>query len=234
MVGKVPGGFDGFSPKTLDFLRDLKANNNKVWFEAHRGDYQKHLMEPLRNLVTDLGEFMLSIDPYFEITPAVNKTISRIYRDTRFSKDKSPYKSRMWIAFKRQSENWKDAPAYFFEISPDSYCYGMGFYQAAKDTMDRLREKIDKAADEFLKAIAFYSTQKVFVLAGEKYKRLLDENKPVEIQEWYQRRNLYLICNRKIDDCLFSRELVEDLITGYSLIAALYNYLWKIKSKKEL
>ena len=156
-----------------------------------------------------------------------------MYRDTRFSKDKSPYKSSMWIAFKRHSENWKDAPAYFFEISPDSYRYGMGFYQAAKDTMDRLREKIDKTPDEFLRAISFYSKQKAFELAGEKYKRLLDKNKPVEIQEWYQRRNLYLVCNRKIDDCLFSRELVDDLISGYSLIAPLYNYLWKIKSEKE-
>ena len=231
MVRRAQGKFNGFSPETLDFLRDLRANNNKVWFEAHRQDYLEYLLEPLQNLVMDLGEFMLSIDPYFEITPTVDKTISRIYRDTRFSKDKSPYKCRMWIAFKRPTKDWKDAPAYFFEFSPDSYRYGIGFYQASKDTMDRLREKIDRTSDEFLKAISFYSTQKIFVLEGEKYKRLLDEKKPEEIQDWYQRKDLYLVCNRKIDNCFFSRKLVDDLISGYSLIAPLYLYLWKVKSK---
>ena len=231
MVGKAPGVFNGFSANTLDFLRNLKVNNNKAWFEVHRQDYQEYLLEPLRNLVTDLGEFMLSIDPYFEITPAVDKTISRIYRDTRFSKDKSPYKSRMWVTFKRPIKDWKEAPAYFFEITPDSYRYGMGFYQASRDTMDRLREKIDKTPGEFLKVISFYSSQRVFVVEGEKYKRLLDENKPAEIQEWYQRKNFYLVCNRKVDNRLFNRNLAGDLISGYSLVAPFYRYLWKIKSK---
>lgn len=91
--------FNGFSPATLNFLRNLKANNNKLWFENNRQDYQTLLMKPLRNLVIDIGPFMLSIDPYFEVLPAINKTISRIYRDTRFSKDKTPYKTSMWINF---------------------------------------------------------------------------------------------------------------------------------------
>ncbi|MBL7073807.1 DUF2461 domain-containing protein [candidate division KSB1 bacterium] len=223
--------FYGFSPKTSDFLKNLKVNNNKVWFESHRQNYQKYLLEPLRNLVVDIGEFMLTIDPYFEISPAVNKTISRIYRDTRFSKQKSLYKTTMWITFKRPNKDWKDAPAYFFEISPDSYRYGMGFYSASKDTMDRFREMIDKKPKEFLKAISFYSKQRVFVVEGEKYRRILDDNKPEEIQNWYQRRNLYLVCNRKIDNCLFSRELVGDLMFGFGLVSPFYHYLWKLKLK---
>jgi hypothetical protein len=55
--------------------------------------------------------FMLSIDPYFDVHPAINRTISKIYRDTRFSNDKSPFKTTMWITFKRPEKNWKDAPA---------------------------------------------------------------------------------------------------------------------------
>lgn len=92
--------FSGFSPKTLKFLRGLKTNNNKAWFQAHRADYEKYVLQPLRDLVIDLGDFMLDIDPFFEITPSVNKTISRIYRDTRFSKDKSPFRSTVWFTFK--------------------------------------------------------------------------------------------------------------------------------------
>lgn len=139
MIDKKWHGFKGFSQESLDFLGNLKANNNRMWYEANRQVYINCLLEPLQNLVVDIGAFMLTIDPYLEVTPAIDKTISRIYRDTRFSRDKSPYKSTMWITFKRPNKEWKDAPAFFFEISPDSYRYGMGFYSAGKKTMDRFR-----------------------------------------------------------------------------------------------
>ena len=221
--------FRGFSPKTLKFLRSLKAYNNKTWFQAHRADYEEYVLQPLRDMVTDLGDFMLDIDPYFEISPAVNKTISRIYRDTRFSKDKSPFRSTVWFTFKNQKKDWTThVCGYFFELSIDSYRYGMGFYNAAPVIMSRFREMIDDNPKEFLKAISFFDKQKTFVLEGENYKRIIDKTKPEKIQEWYQRRNMYLVCNRKIDDVLFSNKLVDDLATGFNLIAPFYHYLQKI------
>ena len=113
--------FKGFSLQTLDFLQTNKVKNNKSWFEENKHIYKQFLLEPLQNLVTDLSEVMLSIDPVFETKPAINKTISKIYRDTRFSKDKSLFKKVMWIVFKQPTKEWKDAPCYFFEISPNGY-----------------------------------------------------------------------------------------------------------------
>ena len=224
--------FPGFSQKTLEFLTDLSENNNKIWFEEHRYDYNEYLMKPLRNLVIDLGEFMLAaIDPYLDVNPAINRTISKIYRDIRFSNDKSPFKSTMWITFKRPNKDWKDEPTYFFEISPAFYRYGMGFYCASKDTMDKFREVMDKKPKEFMKSISFLSKQNTFVLEGGKYKRLIDKNKPEEIQQWYQRRNLYLVCNRPIEKRLFSRKLIDDLISGFEIIAPFYHFLWNIKGR---
>jgi len=221
--------FKGFSRKTLKFLRDLMTNNNKTWVENHRYDYEEFVLGPLRDLVTDLGDFMLDIDPRFEITPAVNKTISRIYRDTRFSKDKSPFRSTVWITFKNQNKDWTTRVCgYFFELSVNSYRYGMGFYDAAPAIMSRFREMIDNNPKEFLKAISFFDKQKTFVLEGEKYKRIIDKTKPEKIQHWYQRKNMYLVCNRKIDNTLFSSKLVDDLVFGFNTIAPFYHYLQKI------
>jgi len=218
--------FKGFSPQTLRFLRGLKANNDKSWFEAHRADYEQYVLGPLRDLVTDLGDCMLDIDPRFEITPAVNRTISRIYRDTRFSKDKSPFRSTVWITFKNQNKDWTTRVCgYFFELSVSAYRYGMGFYNAAPAIMSIFRQQIDENPEEFLKAISFFSKQKAFVLEGEKYKRIIDKNKPGAIQDWYQRRNMYLVCNREIDDKLFSSELADDLAHGFGLISPFYRYL---------
>ncbi len=221
--------FNGFPVETLRFLSDLRLNNNKPWFEAHKGEYERFVLEPLQNLVMDIGPFMLTIDPDFEARPRVDKTISRIYRDTRFSHDKSPYKSCMWLTFKRPIKDWKDAPAYFLEITPDSYRYGMGFYSASKETMDRLRKASDGKPKEFMKAVSFYSKQQDFVVEGEKYKRVLNSGIPKDLQEWYQRKNLYLVCNREIDESFFSKELAEDLNSGFKLLAPFYQYLCRLK-----
>ena len=84
---------------------------------------------------------MRSIDPEIEVAPG--RAVSRVFRDTRFSKDKSPYKTSHWITFKRPRKNWQNFPAFFFEISPDTYRYGMGFFSADRATMDRFREGLE-------------------------------------------------------------------------------------------
>lgn len=221
--------FNGFYLDTLKFLKSLEANNNKQWFEKHRSDYEHFILEPLRSLVNDLSESMLKIDPRFETAPAVNKTISRIYRDTRFSGDKSPYRSNFWIVFKRQKKEWStQGCAYFFEVFKDHYHYGMGFYDAAPAIMSKFRELIDENPKEFLKAVAFYPKQKIFKLEGETYKRIINKNQPKEIQIWYQRKSMYLVCDRKINKTLFSRKLLTELKQGFKMISPIYLYLQKV------
>lgn len=223
--------FTGFSPGMLDFLVTLKENNSKTWYVEHKVDYQEQVLYPMQCFVAEVGQFMLEIDPDLEVTPAVNKTISRIYRDTRFSKDKSLYKDRVWVTFKRQMPDWCDTPVYYFEVGPDFYRYGMGYYSAAKGTMDSLREKITAKPEEFLQAIAFFHTpDNQFELEGEMYKRDLVPGQPDEIREWYQRKNFYLACNRPIEDRLFQRELLADVKAGFLMLKPLYQYLWKLQS----
>ncbi len=223
--------FTGFSEETLSFLKSLQANNNKEWFEKHKEDYNQYLLNPLKRLVAELSEFMLTIDPFFEVSPAINRTISRIHRDTRFTKDKSPYKSTSWITFKRPKKDWKDSPAYFFELSNNSYRFGMGLYSASPSTMGLFRERIDEKPNEFNKIITYYEKQDTFHIEGEKYVRIIDKSKPKKVLDWYQRKNLYLVCNRNIDDLLFSKKLVNDLSSSFSLLEPLYKYLLRVREK---
>src|SRR6266567_1877273 len=159
------GAFTGFTPECPAFFRNLAANNTKPWFEAHRQEYEEYLLEPLKALVTELAGFMLAIDQDLVTIPG--RVVSRIHRDTRFSRDKSPYKTTMWLTFKRPLKEWRDSPAFFFEIAPAFYRYGMGFDGASKDTMDRLREVIDRRPDEFRQAVAFLAEEGRFVPEGE-------------------------------------------------------------------
>jgi uncharacterized protein (TIGR02453 family) len=224
--------FTGFKKEAISFLRELKKNNNKAWFHAHKDEYVEYLLDPLKDLVADLSGYMLTIDPVFNVTPAVNKTISPPTRDTRYSRDKSPYKTKMWISFMRSKKGWQTHPTYYFKICIDSYEYGMGFYNASAATMRIFREMIDTNPNDFLKAVSFFKKQDTFALEGEKYKRIIDASKPDDIQEWYQRKNFYLVCNKKVVDALFSARLVDDIISGFKMTVPLYNYLWRVIARQ--
>jgi hypothetical protein len=104
----------------------------------------------------------------------------------------------------------------------------MGFYDAAPTIMSKFREMIDENPKEFNKAISFFAKQHTFVLEGDKYKRIIDKSKSEKIQTWYQRKSMYLVCNRKIDKTLFSRKLINDLKHDFNMLAPLYQYLQKV------
>jgi len=234
MTEETLTAFDGFSKKSLTFLRNVRGKNSKPWFEAHRPVYEKQLMQPMRTLVGVLSIPMMTIDPDFETRPAVNRTISRIYRDTRFSKDKSLFRDSMWLTFKRPSKQWMNAPGFFFEITPRMYRWGMGFYEAKRDTMDKMRADIDNNPKEFRKVTAFYGKSNPYVLAGELYKRKMGPGHPEKIEDWYQRKSFYLTSEHKPDNLLFSPDLVDRLVVDFMMLKPLYQYLMALRAKKPL
>lgn len=212
------------SRRSVSFLRDLRENNNKGWFEAHRDEYREHLLEPLQEIVERIGGFMLAIDPALEVSP--RRAVSRIHRDTRFSRDKSPYRTSLWVTFKRPRKEWINAPSFFFEISAESYRYGMGFYSADRTTIDRLRESAARKPAAFRDAIAFQSGSE-FAIEGDRYRKPPPAGIPEELAEWLWRKNLYVACNRPVDDRLFT-SITGDLAAGYATLVPLYEYLRKV------
>jgi len=221
--------FSGFSEETVLFLMELAVNNNKGWFDENRDRYKEVLRKPMEELSIGLGTLMLSIDPLLEVNPG--RTISRINRDTRFSKDKSPYRANMWIAFKREYLDWKEEPVYFFEIFPDYYRFGMGFYSIPKETLYTLRSMIEEGDKEFMKIYSLCKKQSLFQMEGECYKRKINQNLPEELNEWYQRKEIYFTHNRKIDKKLFSKELVEDITDGFKLLAPVYDFFVDLRAR---
>ena len=229
MTHKTHGPFTGFTPDTLDFLQSLAANNNREWFEAHKEEYQLVLQEPLRRLAGALAAPLMAIDDNLIVEP--RRVVSRIYRDTRFSRNKSPYKTNMWLTFKRPLSDWQDAPSFFFELSAETWRYGMGFYSASKETMDRMRQQIERKPAEFQRSIAFLAKQDRFVVEGEHYKRLINPSVPEHLRPWHQRKTLYLVCNRQSDRQLYSKDLVSELITGFNQLEPLYHTFSKLRIK---
>jgi uncharacterized protein (TIGR02453 family) len=217
--------FSGFPKESIEFFKNLRDNNNKIWFNEHKPEYKLLIEEPFKELVSALSPTMLEIDPEFEVEPKVGKTISRIYRDVRFSKDKSPYRSNMWLSFKLSHQNWKEFPGYFFDLSIDHFMFGMGCYQATKPTMDNLRAMIDEEPDYLRENLAFIREETDFEIKGEMYKKILNPNAPEDLKDLYQMKNLYLMSESPMDEIIFNGEIADLLISEFEKTANFYNLL---------
>jgi uncharacterized protein (TIGR02453 family) len=214
-----------FTPRTTAFLKGLRAHNSKAWFEPHRHEYETDLLEPLKRLAAELAPLMVSLDVSFEVTPA--KTISRIYRDIRFTKDKSPYRDNAWLTWKGSSQEWQDRPVFFFEITPELYRWGMGFYNASRPTMDKIRHRMETHPLEWIQYLSIFYKLGITV-EGEDYKKALPGKIPEKLRPWFQKKNFYLPATHKINPKLFSFGLADEIIEAFSELAPVYQALWKI------
>lgn len=138
-------GFEGFSAGTLAFLTDLATHNDRAWFAENRARYESELLDRQKAFVDAVGAAFADIDPRVQCVPAVNRSIFRINRDLRFSRDKSPYKTHsdvfFWIGDDRRS-----APGYFLRIIPEGLWVGCGAHSLAPEQLARLRGAIVAAA----------------------------------------------------------------------------------------
>lgn len=223
------GDFKGFDSGAITFLRDLEAHNNKPWFEANRSRYEEFLFGPMKQMVNEMGTFMCSIDPEIDVTPVTNKTISRIFRDTRYSKNKAPMKTFTSIKFKRRRKDWKDCPTFVFGFSSTGYYYGMGFFCATPKTMGAFRDVVDADEKGFMKLAKKFEAQSEFIKKGDNYKRLFDKDKNPKILDWYQKKNLFFLAQKPINDTFFDENIVREIASGFESLQELYAFLWKTK-----
>jgi uncharacterized protein (TIGR02453 family) len=222
MIGN--DAFKGFSQETLSFLEGLTAHNDRDWFTSHKSDYEMHLLTPTRQLVTALVPTISAIDPEIH-TDLRSGVLSRIYRDTRFSKDKSPYRINQWLTFKYRTKDWATRPAFFMEFGINHYRYGMGFYSATASTMAAIRAHIQEQPRLFLAAME-KSHSVGYALEGDIYKKPhIPQNQPADIQNWYMRKNVYLVRTKSMDEVFFSPSLVEELKIGFEAAMPLYHFL---------
>lgn len=220
--------FSGFSSDTIDFLNELRFNNNKEWMEENRQRYKTVLKEPMDNFAYIMNKELMTINKELNTIPVV----SRINRDIRFSKNKAPYKDCKWVVFKSISDKqWQDRPVYFFELGPNGYNYGMGFYESKPKFMQNFRKKVDANTAEFETLIKNLKHQGSFTLDGEFYKRKLADDKSEEVMNWYQRKSLALITQKPLEEAVFSYKLIDNLKKEFKIIYPIYQYLMSVPTE---
>lgn len=214
-----------FNKDMVAFMLQLRLNNNKAFMETHKEEYIKKMRDPHYRLIEALGPVMKEIDPDMEIRPY--KALSRIYRDTRYSHNKAPYRDHHWIAFQRQGEKRENTLSYWFEIRLESISLGLGYWGYNKIALNKLRANLLHKPDELLELLPILKQNHV-KLEGNQYKRLkIPENLHPDLLPWYKLRELYLVQDDLDSKLVFSDKLLDELSKMFRNLAPLYHYLRK-------
>lgn len=132
-----------FTPETLRFLTALALNNNREWFERHRDHYESLVREPALALVRDFAPALKKISPHLiAVSKRVGGSLMRVQRDTRFSPDKTPYKTNIGIQFRHEAGKDVHAPGLYLHVAPDECFLGAGMWRPDTDALAKVRQHI--------------------------------------------------------------------------------------------
>ncbi len=139
-----PAGSKGhFRPALFTFLRQLARNNDRAWFEANRERYEAHVLHPAQQFISDFAPLLRRISRNFNADPRPGKgTLFRIYRDVRFSKDKSPYKTWVGIQFRHSEGRDAHAPGFYLHLEPGHIMAGAGIWHPDSAALAGIRDAI--------------------------------------------------------------------------------------------
>lgn len=157
-----------FTPKLFAFLRDLEKNNDRVWFKTNQEDYERYIREPALDFINDFSAPLNKISPHFVTdSRTVGGSLFRIQRDTRFSKDKTPYKLNTGMQFRHIMAKDVHAPGFYLNIAPGECFMGVGLWRPETKDAYAIREKIDDDPTGWKRATRGKRFTDVYTLEGE-------------------------------------------------------------------
>ncbi len=221
--------FSGFSNETVDFMWGIRFNNERTWFEDHKEAYLTHFYQPMAALGDEIHAFMQELRPDYGLI----RKVTRIYRDARRLHGRGPYKESLWFTVEQPSEQWSARPAFWFELMPDGWTYGMGYYLAKAGTMAKLRARISRDPEAMAELTRRLNGQTEFVLDAENYKRPRFTPPEPLLEPWYRMKSFSIVHADKLTEELFSRDLVDRLKDGYRFLMPFYDYFVTLEGDPE-
>jgi uncharacterized protein (TIGR02453 family) len=161
-----------FKPALFTFLEDLRAHNDRAWFEDHKGDYERDVREPALAFIEAMGPRLAAISP--ELTASAKKvggSMMRVHRDVRFSADKSPYKTNLGIQFRHSAGKDVHAPGLYVHVEPGEAFMAAGLWHPDKEPLAAIRRAIAADPDGWLAARDDPAFAAAWRLGGEQAKR---------------------------------------------------------------
>jgi uncharacterized protein (TIGR02453 family) len=157
-----------FTSATYAFLKDLAANNDRDWFNDNKDRYLEKVQEPALEFITDFASHLAKLSPHFSADArVVGGSLFRIQRDTRFSKDKVPYKENTGVQFRHEAAGDAHAPGYYLHIQPSGSFMGVGLWRPETAVAYRIRERIAEDPAGWRRAAHGKAFTSAFSLEGD-------------------------------------------------------------------
>jgi uncharacterized protein (TIGR02453 family) len=164
----MPSNQPYFDRSFFQFLEDLKRHNQRDWFQDNKQRYQDDVQHPAQQFISDFGPWLREISPHFVADPRpTGGSMFRIYRDTRFARDKSPYKTHVGIQFRHQQGKDVHAPGFYLHLEPGNCFAGVGIWHPGGDALSSIRTAIGERPDDWKKTTRSQRFKETFELAGE-------------------------------------------------------------------
>ncbi len=160
-----------FSPMFFNFLTELEENNNREWFQENKTRYEAEVRDPLLAFVAEFGPLLREISPHYIADPRpVGGSIFRVYRDVRFSKDKTPYHTKAWAHFRHDAGKDVYAPGFYVHLAPGEVFAGGGMWHPDSKSLSAIRDAIVEDPDSW-RGIVSNGLSERFEIGGESLKR---------------------------------------------------------------
>lgn len=220
-----------FKPETLKFLNDLSNNNNRVWFNKNKSSYEEQVVEVSLAFIKSMKAPLEDIAPHFSAIPKRSGgSLMRIYRDTRFSKDKAPYKTHIGIQFRHKMAKNVIAPVYYLHIDPKESFLAVGMWRPESSALLEVRQRIAGNPTDWTTATSNSKFKRHFVLEGES---LLRPPKGFSNDHWLideiKRKDFIAVKHMMLDDVLSSR-VQQRVETAFRACADYMRFLCKAVS----
>jgi uncharacterized protein (TIGR02453 family) len=216
--------FPGMPKEALSFFRELRRNNNRDWFEAHKDTYLTKVKAPAEQLAAIVSAGLTKFAPAFATEP--KKALFRIYRDTRFSNDKTPYKDHVGALFYRGDLPKNESAGYYFGISDKSLGIAGGCYGPGPDQLKAIRSHLLEHHARFSKLVAAKPLAKALgTLQGERLSRPPKGFMPdtpgiewIKAKQWYY----YVELDPKT---VLGPEVADEILTRFKLVSGVVDFL---------
>jgi uncharacterized protein (TIGR02453 family) len=208
--------FEGFPKDSIKFLKQLSKNNNREWFAEHKSRYEEVVLGPALELVADMEKPLRKISPHFLAVPKRSGgSLMRIYRDTRFSKDKTPYKTNLGVHFRHEAGKDVHAPGFYFHIDTKSIFVGAGVWHPDNPTLNQIRGLIDDDPKRWKRVINGNAFKETYELHGESLKRPPRGYEPDHPLIVDLRRKDHIGLSPLTEKDLFDRTLIDKLVKDF-------------------
>lgn len=215
-----------FSTGVFTFLREVAANNNRDWWEGNKDRYVRLIREPAKEFIVDFEPRLHAIsDRYVADTRTNGGSLMRPYRDTRFSKDKTPYKTNVGIQFRHEMAKDVHAPGFYLHIAPGDCWAGVGMWRPEPKVARRIREAIHERPDAWRKATrskAFSDVWSIDPAEDEMLKRVPREFDPDFVYADDLRMKSFTAGHRMTQKAVTSPDF-DDIVGSAFTAASVYN-----------